>query len=166
MELEILNIPCIYPAEERRNQRFVFGKPWDESYAEKLQDLAAGMVGVIIYPQFVENSKLHLYFSAANVVVLPFNKILNSGSLILAMSFGKPVIAPRLGGLWEVVGNGDDLLYNPKDEAGLLKAMQKSTEVDLDRLSQLVTKACDRLDWSLIGQQTVEVYRSVTQTVS
>jgi hypothetical protein len=27
MDLEILNIPCLYPAEERRSQRFVFGAP-------------------------------------------------------------------------------------------------------------------------------------------
>ncbi|NER08634.1 MAG: glycosyltransferase, partial [Okeania sp. SIO3C4] len=44
----------------------IVGKPWDEDYAKKLQELAAGMEGVIIYPQFVENDKLHLYFSAAN----------------------------------------------------------------------------------------------------
>lgn len=141
----------------------IVGKPLDEDYFKKLQDLAAGMEGVIIYPQFIENDKIHLYFSAANVVVLPFKKILNSGSLILAMSFGKPVIAPRLGGLLEVVGEANDLLYDPEDKEGLLKAMQKSTQIDLDELSELARKACDRLDWNLIGQETVEVYRSVIQ---
>ncbi|MGK7921574.1 MAG: glycosyltransferase family 4 protein, partial [Trichodesmium sp.] len=141
----------------------IVGKPSDENYAKKLQELATGMEGVIIYPQFIENDKIHLYFSAANVVVLPFKKILNSGSLILAMSFGKPVIAPRLGGLLEVVGEADELLYDPEDKEGLLKAMQKSTKIDLDQLSRLVEKACDRLDWNLIGQETLKVYRSVIQ---
>ncbi|MEB3342544.1 glycosyltransferase [Okeania sp.] len=141
----------------------IVGKPWDESYAQKLQKLATEIKGVIISPEFVDNSKLHLYFSAANVVVLPFKNILNSGSLILAMSFGKPVIAPRLGGLLEVVGEANDLLYDPEDQEGLLKTMQKSTKIDLDELSRLVVKACDRLDWNLIGQETVEVYRSVIE---
>ncbi|MDJ0553990.1 MAG: glycosyltransferase [Microcoleaceae cyanobacterium MO_207.B10] len=139
----------------------IVGKPWNESYAKKLQELATGIKGVIINPQFVDNSKLHLYFSAANVVVLPFKKILNSGSLILAMSFGKPVLAPRLGGLLEVAGDANELLYDPEDKEGLLKAMQKSTKIDLDELSQLVEKACDRLDWNLIGQETLAVYRSL-----
>lgn len=136
----------------------IAGKPSDESYAEKLQQLAEGIEGIFIYPQFVENSKLHLYFSAANVVVLPFKKILNSGSFILAMSFGKPVIAPRLGGLLEVAGDADELLYDSEDEVGLQKAMQKSSEIDLEQLSKLVEKACDRLDWNLIAQQTLGVY--------
>ena len=139
----------------------IAGKPWDETYAKKLQELAEGMERVMIYPQFVEQNKLHLYFSAANVVVLPFKKILNSGSLILAMSFGKPFIAPRLGGLIEVVGDADRLLYDPEDDAGLLKAMRKSTQVDLQQLSQLVVKECDRLDWDSIAQKTVDVYRSI-----
>ncbi|NEQ39105.1 MAG: glycosyltransferase family 4 protein [Okeania sp. SIO3I5] len=144
------------------NTLLIVGKPWNEDYAQKLQDLSAGIDGVIIYPEFVDNNKLHLYFSAANVVILPLKKILNSGSLILAMSFGKPVIAPRLGGIVEVLREANDLLYDPEDKEGLLKAMQKSTEIDLDELSRLVIKACDRLDWDLIGQQTMEVYSLAT----
>ena len=141
----------------------IVGKPVDKNYLQKLQNLAKGIRGVMIYPQFIENSKLHLYYSAANVVVSPFKKILNSGSFMLAMSFGKPVIAPRLGGLLEVAGDADELLYNPEDEAGLQKAMQKSTEIDLEQLSKLVEKACDRLDWTLISKQTLEVYNLVTR---
>lgn len=139
----------------------IVGKPLDKSYAEKLQKLATEINGVIIKPHFIKNNKLHLYFSAANVVVLPFKKILNSGSLILAMSFGKPVIAPRLGGLLEAVGDGDELFYNLEDEMGISKAMQKTTKVDLDELSKLIKKACDRLDWNVIAQQTLKVYQSL-----
>ncbi len=156
----------------RENQDFfaddtllIVGKPVDDSYVEKLKKLAKETRGVIIYSEFIENSKLHLYYSAANVVVSPFKKILNSGSFILAMSFGKPVIAPSFSGLLEMAGDAGKLLYDPDDEKGLLKAMQKSKQIDLDELSQLVVKACDRLDWNLIGQQTVAVYQSVTRKV-
>jgi len=137
----------------------IVGRALNEDYVKNLKDLSREVNGVVIVPKFVKNSELHLYFSAANIVVLPFKKILNSGSLILAMSFGKPVIAPRLGGLLEAVGEGDKLFYDPEDDLGLQKAMQNSRSVNLDHLSELITNACDRLDWESISQKTFRVYQ-------
>lgn len=136
----------------------IAGKALDEAYGLKLSQLAAQTKGVILYSKFVEENKMHLFFSAADVVVFPFENILTSGSLILAMSYGKPIIAPRLGGIPETIGVADSLLYDSEDDRGLLHALKKSTQVDLSELSQLVTQACAQLDWSKIGQKTSHIY--------
>ncbi|HET9293055.1 MAG TPA: hypothetical protein VFO06_02100, partial [Gemmatimonadales bacterium] len=52
-----------------------------------------------------------LYFKACDAVVLPFEKIENSGSAILAMGFVRPVIAPMMGALPERLAEQRDLLY-------------------------------------------------------
>lgn len=137
----------------------IAGKPLDEEYNTKLAQLSAQVPGVVLYPKFVEDTKINLFFSAADVVVLPFEKILNSSSVILAMSYGKPVIAPRLGGIAETLGSADSLLYNPNDEQGLIQAMQKSTLIDLNQLSKLVVESCDKLDWKKIAEKTLETYQ-------
>lgn len=131
-------------------------------YAQKLQDMIADLPNVVLVPEFIATDRLHLFFSAATAVVLPYQKVLNSGSLILAMSYGLPVIAPRQGSLCEYLGEASALLFDPADQQGLLTALQKSLQVDLQHLSQLTAKACDRLDWSDLGKSTSQVYFDVS----
>lgn len=136
-----------------------------ESYTatlkQKIND--SGVNGIILIPEFVEDDRIHLFFSAASVVVLPYQNILNSGSLILAMSYGLPIIAPKLGSIPEYLGSANELLYEPDDDFGLLKSMKTSLQIDHHQLTQSVVKACDRLDWIEIGKKTSQVYKSVVR---
>jgi glycosyltransferase involved in cell wall biosynthesis len=138
----------------------IAGKALDPVYGEKLATQASETEGVILHRDFIKDEHIHLFFSAADVVVLPFERILTSGSLILAMSYGKPIIAPRTGGIEETLGAADWLLYEPEDNQGLLHALKESTHIDLSELSQLVKQECDRLDWDNIGQLTKKTYQT------
>lgn len=144
----------------------IVGQTLDIAYEKRISELTAQTTTqtnkVIFQPGFIPQAQMHLYFSAANVVVLPFTNILTSGSLILAMSYGKPIIAPRQGGIQETLKIVDDLLYDPSDREGLFKALKTSTQMDLatlDKLSDKVNSACDRLSWDAIAQQTAEMYQ-------
>jgi beta-1,4-mannosyltransferase len=139
----------------------IAGKALDKTYGLHLAQQIASVESIQYFAKFIEDYDIPLFFSAADMVVLPFQDVLTSGSLILAMSYGKPVIAPCLGGIPETLGVADWLLYDPNDSEGLLKALIQSTEDDLNQLSQLVKQACDRLDWDEIGQVTADTYRSI-----
>lgn len=52
-----------------------------------------------MYPWYVDPYDVQRWFNAADLVVLPFNEILNSGSAILALSFNKPLLVPHKGNL-------------------------------------------------------------------
>ena len=146
------------PAERADATLLIAGKAQDPAYGQQLVDCAAGMAGVQLREGFIPSERIHLYYSAADVVVLPLQRILISGSLILAMSYGKPIIAPRLPAATETLGSADWLLYHPDDGNGLYRVLAQSQQVDLEALSQLVIQACDRLDWSSIGRQTYQLY--------
>lgn len=142
------------------NSLLIAGKALDDSYGQMLTKQASETENVILHNKFVADEQIHLYFSAANVVVLPFERMLTSGSLILAMSYGKPIVAPRMGSIPETLGTADWLLYDPDDERGLLHAIKDSTQIDLDALERLVSESCDRLNWSAIAQKTVSIYQN------
>jgi glycosyltransferase involved in cell wall biosynthesis len=140
----------------------IAGQVLDQDYGQKLANQASETEAVILHTNFIADDRLHLFFSAADVVVLPFDRILTSGSLILAMSYDKPIIAPRTGSIVETLGTADWLLYEPEDHQGLFHALKESTQIDLGALSQLVKPECDLLDWDKIGQSTKQIYRKIT----
>jgi len=56
--------------------------------------------------EFVPNDKVNLYFSAADVVVLPYKSATQSGVVPIAYHFNKPVVVTDVGGLSEIVNDG------------------------------------------------------------
>jgi beta-1,4-mannosyltransferase len=138
----------------------IAGKPMDKDYHQQLVAQVSQLQGVTLQANFIADALIPLFFSAADVVVLPFKQILTSGSLILAMSYGKPIIAPRIASLHETLAGADDLLYEPDDPKGLLKALNQSSHMDLAALAQRTKLACDGLSWQAIGEKTSRLYRA------
>jgi glycosyltransferase involved in cell wall biosynthesis len=74
----------------------------EDDYIHLIQELKIDNF-VQIYPEFVESEKVRLYFSAADVIVLPYKSATQSGIVQLAYHFNKPCIVTDVGGLSEVV---------------------------------------------------------------
>lgn len=72
--------------------------------------------GIKFRTGFIEDSMVKVYFSAADYTVLPFKKILTSGSAVLSLTFQCPVIAPNEGLLPEILTDGMGYLFSDFDE--------------------------------------------------
>ncbi|MBE9179517.1 glycosyltransferase [Oculatella sp. LEGE 06141] len=138
----------------------IAGQALIEEYGLKLSQQVAQTKNAILHLGFVDDNQIPLYFSATDVIVLPFESILTSGSLILAMSFNKPIIAPCVPGILETLGAANHLLYDSNDPQGLLYALKESTQIDLKQLGEIVKHECDQLDWRAIGQKMFQVYQN------
>ena len=68
----------------------------EDGYEPKLRALADGLPNARLVLDFVPESELQYYLNAADVFALPCDKITNSGSAILSLSFGLPILAPDL----------------------------------------------------------------------
>lgn len=55
-----------------------------------------------LFLHFIPDSELNVFMSAADAVILPYKAILNSGALLLALSYNRPVIAPHMGAVAEL----------------------------------------------------------------
>ena len=86
--------------------------------------------------------------------------MLTSGSVILAMSYAKLVVAPSLAGVAACLANATDLLYNPEEEDGLQTALESALDIDLADLGRHVRAACDRFDWDPIAKAVRDRYRN------
>ena len=96
---------------------------------------------------------------AADVVVLPFRDILTSGSAILALSHGRPVVAPALGCLPETLPPEAAFLYDPDAPDALAGAMHRAAGADLAAMGVRARAWADGLDWGPIAAETARLYR-------
>ncbi|MBI2952376.1 glycosyltransferase, partial [bacterium] len=113
----------------------------------------------IFTSSFFQNDEFQVYLNAADVVVLPFVDVLTSGSAITAMSFGKPVILPRLGCLPELADDTMGVLYSPEDATGLERALVEVRRRDLKAAGRAAFARARALDWDGIAARVAEVYR-------
>jgi beta-1,4-mannosyltransferase len=150
-----------HPEVTATHTLLIAGMPLDNTYGQQLTEQVANTKGAMLHLGFIEDHLIPVYFSAADVVILPFENILTSGSLILAMSYSKPIIAPQSPGIVETLGCATALLYNSQDQRFLLQAIQQSLAADLLLLGQQVKQECDALNWNTIGQKTYQIYQSL-----
>jgi len=112
---------------------------------------------------FIPEQEIQIYLNCMDVVVLPFQKVLTSGSVLLAMSYGKPVVAPVSGCLKEVLDSDSNFLYEPDDTNSLLRAMKKSLRSNLSKLGKHNFQLALKADWRISAKETAEVYRTILE---
>lgn len=151
---------------ETRPQDYVLviaGNTESPALAERLRKLAAGNPDIYLFLQFIPDNQLHIYLSAADAVILPYKAILNSGALLLALSFNKPVIAPRLGAfsaLQQELGLEWIYCYD-----GELSANELSLALNQLPLQQRQSQCpLDNYDWQKIAVQTFHFYQRLFHT--
>ncbi len=136
----------------------IAGRPFDLQTETELDRLVKQSDDIQFQPGFVPNEMVQQYMKAGDVVVFPFRDILTSGSILLAMSFGKAIIVPALESLEEIIAVGGAITFAPDDPLGLEAALSTALESDLEQLGQRNLEAAKDLSWDRIAQQTAEVY--------
>ena len=126
----------------------IAGKPRSAELAETLVRGAGMDARVLLQLGFVPDERLGVLADAADLVVLPYKEILNSGSALLALSFDRPVLMPakgaakdlqaRVGGEWVMDYEGEltaETLLAALDRAQCLHGVAPLDSLGWDRLA-------------------------------
>jgi glycosyltransferase involved in cell wall biosynthesis len=117
--------------------------------------------------EYVPDEETELYFKAADVLVLPYTHVFQSGVLFLGYRFGLPVIATDVGSLSEDIIQGrTGFLCKPCDPVDLALAVETYFESDLyklleERRREIRDYASERHSWDAVGQMTRAVYEEL-----
>jgi glycosyltransferase involved in cell wall biosynthesis len=119
--------------ETLNTKLLVVGEFWEpeNGYRELAEQLGiADRVQMI--NRYVPNEEMAVYFSAADVVVLPYLEATQSGIAQIAFGFDLPVITTNVGGLPETVRDGEfGMVVPPHDDEALAQAITTFFEKDL-----------------------------------
>jgi glycosyltransferase involved in cell wall biosynthesis len=106
-------------------------------------------------------------FNRASVVALPYTDIDQSGVLMTALAFDKPIVATRVGGIAETMQDGvHGRLVPPGDIASLTSALaavlaDRNLRMSMERaMRQLRSKD---LSWASISRKTLDLYERLVQ---
>ncbi len=102
----------------------VAGKFSDAAYEERVRQLAARDARVRLLPGFIPDDDLGSYVVACDVVVAAYRDILTSGTALLAMSFGRPLVSVARGHLLDTVTEESGVLYDPDRPEDLVTALR------------------------------------------
>ena len=104
----------------------------EEKYRTHMKD--AGIDdGTTVISDYIPNEKVHLYFSAADVVVQPYISATQSAIAQIAYFFSSPIIATNVGALPEVVVNEKSgLIVPPNDPESLANAIMRFYNENLE----------------------------------
>jgi glycosyltransferase involved in cell wall biosynthesis len=119
---------------------------------------------VIEIIEYVPDETTELYFKAADVLILPYAHVFQSGVLFLGYSFGLPAIAADVGTLREEIIEGETgFVFRPRDSSDLASKIDKYFKSELfhnleTRRAQIKEYANERYSWSKVASVTASVY--------
>jgi glycosyltransferase involved in cell wall biosynthesis len=116
---------------------------------------------VTIVDRYIPNEAVALYFSACDVVVLPYQRATQSGVAALAHAFDKPVIASGLDSEMAAIGRGQRvILVPPADSVALADAIDGFFESTPRDQVLIATRTTDgEHDWECLVQAIEEAGR-------
>ena len=139
----------------------VAGEADTVAYGKELKAMADADERILLSCSFVPDDALQNYLNAADVVLLPFREVTNSGSLLLVLSFDRPVAvpdAPVFREVREIVGPDWIHLYG-----GDIGPETIASVVDWSRSRKSSgSPPMDSLSWPQIAAQTVNFYSELT----
>ena len=120
--------------------------------------------GVRWVPRFVTDQEIPAFMRRAELVVLPYRAIDQSGVLYTALAFGRPLVLSAVGGFPEVAATGAAQLVEPGDPAALHAALAELL-ADEGRRASLAAAARAAAEgpysWDRIAGRTLDLYREI-----
>lgn len=155
-------------AREKNLRLIIAGRPkGSEAYwAEVLAKINASSVRdrVILKIEYVPDAETEIYFKAADILILPYTHIFQSGVLFLGYNFGLPSIAADVGALKDDIVEGETgFIFPPRDAKALAQAMEKFFASELfanlaSRRANIREFAFEKYSWTKVARITTEVY--------
>jgi glycosyltransferase involved in cell wall biosynthesis len=163
--LEILLQALPILAKDHPAVRLVIaGQVWKADwsrYASLIEQLGLGE-RIHLHLGHIPDREVASFFVAADAVALPYHHVYQSGVLLMALSYARPVVATRVGGLAEVLKDGETgLLVPPADPQSLARALVAILD-DPEEASMMGRRGrklvAERYAWPRIASLTREAY--------
>ncbi len=115
--------------------------------------------------RYIPDDEISAFYSCADLIVLPYRKIYQSGVLLMAMSYGVPVLASDLPGMREIVRDEvNGYLFESGNAESLARKLVDVFSAE-ESLSKVVANASKDMEtsfsWNEIALKTLATYQKI-----
>jgi len=135
----------------------IAGKFESKAYFDQVNLQARANENIIIHNKFILDNDLQYYFNAAEICLLPFKDIFNSGSVLLSASFKTPVIVPKSDNFVEyaeLIGEGMINTYVNNIDDKLIMQRLTDSEMPLEIVPS-------NLSWDILQSKLSQYYKGI-----
>jgi beta-1,4-mannosyltransferase len=142
---------------QRQDVRLVIaGKPNEPRLRAELEDAAGADNRILLALDFIPDEAVAAFFSLAHAVVVPFERTLTSGSVVLAMTLAKATLLPQEAKVFDVADERTSWFFHSQDNLSAL--------IDTMAWGELTTRGrhardvADSLAWSGVASSLKRIY--------
>jgi glycosyltransferase involved in cell wall biosynthesis len=148
----------------------IAGKPWKTDFAEYRSLIESLGIGHVCrsHIRYIRSDEAAYYYGAADLVVLPYRRIYQSGVALMAMSYVKPVMVSDLPGMVEMITDGEDGFVFQRGDAQSLAMRLNDVLASPDLMASVARRGREmvemRYSWDAIGRDTANLYADIGAT--
>ncbi len=134
----------------------------DEKYTQLISNLGISDY-ITWHNKYIPDSEVSNYFSAADVVALPYRTASQSGVTQMAYSYDLPVIVTKVGGLPEIVDEGQSgITIEPENPTELANILEKNLEAGTFlEMATYIKKFKQKFSWEYFVNGIELVYSKI-----
>jgi len=137
-----------------------------EDYLQRIKQTGC-QESIMLFSEYVSDNEVEYYFSACDLVVLPYESATQSGVVQIAYGFEKPVVVTSVGGLPEVVLDGKTgFIVPPNDHEKIADTVIRFFALDedgIDAFAKGIREEADKYSWDRMNEIISQLYISCTK---
>lgn len=151
-----------FPTDIENLHLIIAGKPWKDEFQiyESIIESRRLTSKTKLFIKYISEEERDNLYNAADFIVLPYREIFQSGVLLMAMSYGLPIIASDLPANKEVLNNNEGLLFKSENIENLNTQIKKMASDKVLRESYAkdsIIKIESEYAWSTIAKEYVSI---------
>ena len=153
-----------FSALDKSYQLIIAGEPYGsfDMYQNKINNSPA-KDRIKLFTRYISDNEVPLFFSAADVTVLPYRTATQSGISAISFHFNIPLITTNVGGLNEAIGQSGtgivvDKAQSDYIETGIKQFFEKSNS---NYYTNNIEREKEELSWKRFSEKLIEFYNTL-----